>query len=181
MDFFFCTLNGIHCFPELYRGGTTLMQSQQLLRNYWSSWLSFKKRQGDRLAPGILGKAFFTASKWNLRLCILCFQKLNNTTFASLRWVNLPPPHLLILEAAISPARSLSLLQEGDILLEGKGSDTVPGCDHTSGPQRGPILKFCESRPCPLPISGAWHIADTQWRFLNMWLVYKLNFVYGFI
>lgn len=91
MDFFFCTLNGIHCFPELYRGGTTLIQSQQLLRNYWSSWLSFKKRQGDRLAPGILGKAFLTASKWNLRLCILCFQKLNNTTFASLRWVNLPP------------------------------------------------------------------------------------------
>lgn len=119
MDFFFGTLNGIHCFPELYRGGTALIQSQQLLRNYWSSWLSFKKRQGDRLAPGILGKAFFTTSKWNLRLCILCFQKLNNTTFASLLWVN--PPHLLILEAAISPSRSLSLLQEGGILLEGEG------------------------------------------------------------
>lgn len=121
MNFFFGTLNGIHCFPELYRGGTTLIQSQQLLRNYWSSWLSFKKRQGDRLAPGILGKAFFTTSKWNLRLCILCFQKLNNTTFASLRWVKPLPPHLLILEAAISPSRSLSLLQEGGILLEGEG------------------------------------------------------------
>lgn len=181
MEFFFCTLNGIHCFPELYRGGTTLIQSQQLLRNYWSSWLSFKKRQGDRLAPGILGKAFFTTSKWNLRLCILCFQQLNNTTFASLRWVT-PPTHTLVNFGSCHQPLKVSFPASGRRYpLGGGGSDTVPGCDHTSGPQRGPILKFCESRPCPLPISGAWHIADTQWRFLNMWLVYKLNFVCGFI